>query len=156
METKLKGQGWLALFASVVAMLFTCGGLRAQAPTAGLVYHPGDTVRVVVSFKAPIALDGGTFYFQLTGELHNDQQGFARDFGGSGFKKLSDTEYEVSGEVSAALASGTWRLGILDMRTQGVTKRYTYPSDFTSEVTIRIENPKRVEFPAIKDVRVQP
>ena len=142
------------LLALVVA-LWTCAA-SAQAPEVGTVYKPGDTVRIVVSFKTPVSLDGGQFYFYLKGDPQENQKGFATEFGGSKFTKLSDAEYEIAGAVSAAFASGEWQLRIVDAASSGVRRRYNFGAEFTKEVVIRIVNPKHVRFPEIKDVTVKP
>src|ERR1700677_2361379 len=124
----------------IVAMTVATAMARAQAPEVGLVYHPGDKVRVAFSFKEPFHLEGGRFYFQLQGVLQSGQPGFSDAFQGSELKKISDTEYEFAGQISEATASGTWHLGFIDASVQGVSKRYNFGTDFKNDVTIRIEN----------------
>ncbi len=142
------------LLALVVA-LWTCAA-SAQAPEVGTVYKPGDTVRIVVSFKTPVSLDGGQFYFYLKGDPQENQKGFATEFGGSQFTMLSDSEYEIAGTVTNNLASGQWQLRVIDVGSQGARRRYQFGADFGNEVLIRIVNPKHVRFPEIKDVTVKP
>jgi hypothetical protein len=143
--------------ALIAAVLLACTALNGQAPAVGVVYHPGDAVHIIVSFKSPVTLTNGRFLFVLNGAPHADQQGFEAQFGGTDFKRLSETEYEVSGDVSPIMASGGYRLEVLYMTMQGVTKLYNRDPDLAgNEITIRIENAKHIEFPGIKDVRVQP
>ncbi len=136
-------------------VVFT-GLAHAQAPDVGTVYKPGDTVRIVVSFKTPVTLDGGQFYFYLKGDPQENQKGFATEFGGGQFTELSDTEYEIAGTVSDTLASGEWQLRIIDAVSTGARRRYNFGTEFSKEVVIRIVNPKHVRFPEIKDVTVKP
>jgi hypothetical protein len=149
------GKLWLAVML-IVALTIATGIASAQAPEVTLVYHPGDSVRVAVSFKEPVHLEGGRFYFQLQGALQSGQPGFGDAFQGSELKKISDTEYEFAGQIPEVTASGTWRLGFIDASMQGVSKRYNFGTDFKKDVTIRIENPRHVQFPEIKDVGVRP
>ncbi len=140
----------------VVALVLGVSAEASWAQEPELVFKPGDTVRVVVAFKTPIALDGGGFFFYLQGDPQEPQRTFATEFGGSQFAKISDNEYEIAGTVREEFASGRWQLRIIDVAAGGVRRRYNFGTDFKSELTIRIGNPKHVRFPEIKDVTLKP
>jgi hypothetical protein len=54
------------------------------------------------------------------------------------------------------LHRGMWRLEIIDVFSAGVMNRYNFGKEFQKEVVVRIENPRHVRFPEIKDVTLQP
>src|SRR5712692_1175497 len=93
----------------------------AQEPA--VFYKPGDTVRIVVSFKSPVSLSEGRFFFRLQDKLQETQHGFQTEFNGGQFSKSTDAEYEVSGVVGENIASGMWRLEIIDVFSAGVMNR---------------------------------
>ena len=139
----------------VVFILMVCAmGVVAQEPA--LVFKPGDTVRLMVIFKTPVSLSHGSFEFQLTGQRQNPQQEFLPYFGGNNLAESSKTEYEISGKLGENVATGEYRLHVISVKSEGVQKTYQRGKDFQSEIVIRINNPKHVLFPGIKDVTVQP
>ncbi len=138
----------------LAVVLFSAAVLAAQEPE--VVFRPGDTVRIVVTFKSPVNLDSGACFFRFRGELQENQRGFGTEFGLHQLARISDTEYEFSGTVPPTSASGRWRLEIIDPSSEGVARRYQFGQGFNKEVVIRIVNPKHVQFPDIEDVTVKP
>lgn len=151
-----QASGYLALVLALA--LASGGGVVSSCPLqqVGLIYHPGETIHLTVAFESPVTLTAGTFYLNLVSPARADQPGFSTQLLGSDFKQLSDREYEVSGQVREDTASGTWHLTMLNVRKDGTTKSYQVGADLPDNVTLRVENSKSVQFPAIKNVRVGP
>lgn len=148
-------KAWLTL--SLVAVLtLACAAAQAQAPDVGLVFHPGDRVTIEVSLKTPFATDGGFFYFQLQGVSPSGQEGFITYFQGNDFHKVSDSTFELSGVVSDTVASGTYQLSFVQISAHDVARRYTGGTDFKNMISIKVSNPRRVEFPEIRNLTVRP
>lgn len=144
-----------AAFAILAVML--CAGLaHAQGPEVGTVYRPGDTVRIVVTLKSPLAVSRANFRFNLDGKLQPQQLGYHSYFDGSDFTKISDIEYEIAGRVTDDTASGKYKLSWFYLYSNGAEKQYVVGQDFQQVVVVRIENPAHVEFPDVKDITVKP
>jgi hypothetical protein len=137
-------------------ILVTCNVVvRGQEPAE--VRHPGDTVRIVVTFKSPVEADSVRYQFALTGQLDSRQQGFTNGFWSEGpGKKRSPTEYELTGTILGTIATGTYRLVTVRLVVNGVEKDYYLEKDFQKIVELRIDNPATVSFPEIKDLKPEP
>jgi hypothetical protein len=144
------------LFLAVATLLLAATTSNAQVPVMGLTYHPGDKVRVTVTFKAPVAASQGTVRFDLQGQPLDTQQGFPTLITGSEFKKISDTQCEISSTIPDFAASGTYRLRFVVISVGDANKSYVFGSDFTEVVSIQVADPKRVQFPEIGDITVNP
>jgi hypothetical protein len=149
-------RAWKFAVVVILACAAAAGTAKAQSPEVGVVYRPGDTIHVVVTFEKPIKVDSGGFYLQLQGALTPGQWGFATAFWGTQLAAISDREYEFSGPLSASVGSGKWLLQFVDVATGGVTRRYNFGTDFKEEIVLRIENPRHVEFPDLNSVTLRP
>ena len=126
-----------------------------SAQEASVVFHPGESVHVLVTLKAPAAFDRVVFSFGLFGQADKKQEQLGRSFQGSEFKKISDEEFEMTVKIPEHTASGPFRLNWIDIGVKDVSKQYVEVSDF-KVLTITILNPEHPEFPAIEDVRLAP
>jgi hypothetical protein len=135
-------------------VLVLSSAVTVGAQEASVVFHPGETVHILVTFKAPpVALDGAVFSFGLLTQVSKDQEALGRNFQGDQIKKITDTQFEISGKVLEHCASGTYRLNWISVTVKGTGKQYNEGSDF-KEITIAVLNPERPEFPTIDDVRI--
>jgi len=119
-----------------------------------VVFHPGETVHILVTFKTPPASIGSAVCaFGIVGQPDKKQEQLAQNIQVNQVKKVNDTQFEVSGTISEHIASGTFRLNWINIGINGVAKMYTEGTDF-KELTISILNPEHPEFPAIDAVKV--
>jgi hypothetical protein len=140
----------LALLLSIVAV-----GV-CQAQEASVVFHPGDKVHVLVNFKAPPpTLENVNVVFQLLGVVDKDQALLTTVFQGGDVKKITETQFEVTGLVAQNVASGHYRLNYIGVVSKGVGKQYNEGADF-NEVVVTVVNPEHPDFPAIANVHVAP
>lgn len=145
--------------------IFALAGLLAVAATiapaadtvdAALAYRPGDTVRVIVTFKEPIALKNVVLRFYLQGALPAGQKVFAQLFDANTVTKLSDREFELSGKIGDHVATGTYQLSFINATDDAdFTRNFSAGQDLPV-VTISVRNDRRVEFPDITGVKVAP
>jgi hypothetical protein len=134
-------------------LLLSCGSALSQQ--AMVVFHPGETVHIIVSFeKAPVGLiNNGTFVFALAEQPEHGQEALDRTIQGNQVEKISETRYEISGRIPDHAASGAFRLNWISIVIGGVGKQYTVGDDF-KPISVNVVNPERPEFPVISDVRV--
>src|SRR5262249_1183128 len=84
---------------------------KADDLTPAVVFHPGDTIHLMISFKeSGVTLDGGIARFVLRTEPRENQKAFGRLVDANHLTKLSDREYEFSGTISELVASGEYQL----------------------------------------------
>ncbi len=140
--------------AMVFLLVMACAA-TGSAQDATVVFHPGDSVHILVAFKTPSTFDGAVFSFGLIGQPDKKQEGLGLGFQGNQFKKISDTQVEITGTVPEHSASGTYRLNWINITIKAVGKQYNEGSDF-KELTITVLNPEHPEFPVIDDVRLAP
>jgi hypothetical protein len=147
--------GGLRIFA--LAGLLTVPAMIAPAadtPEATLAYRPGDTVRVVVTFKEPISLKYALVRFSLQGPLPAGQKVFTSIVDANSFTKLSDREFEMTGKVGEHVATGTYQLSLINATDDSDFTRSFGAGQDLPVVTISVRNDRRVEFPDIQTVRV--
>jgi hypothetical protein len=145
--------------------IFALAGLLAMAAViapaadtvdATLAYRPGDTVRVIVTFKEPVSLKSAMLRFYLQGALPAGQKVFAQLFDANSFTKLSDREFELTGKIGDHVATGTYQLSFINATDDAdFTRNFSAGQDLPV-VTISVRNDRRVEFPDITTVRVAP
>lgn len=121
-----------------------------------VVYHPGDTVRLVVTFKdTGVSFGDGSARFYLQGEPRDGQKAFPRQFDLNRLSKLVENEYEFSAMIGDQAAAGEYRLEWITGAANGLSRMYNLGRDFQAVITIRIENSKRVDFPDIKNIELK-
>jgi hypothetical protein len=126
-----------------------------SAQEASIVFHPRDPIHILVEFKTPPPpLQCASYYFSLMGQPGKSQQSLDQGFGGGQVRKISDTEFEISGTIPEHIASGNFRLSRINVAINDVGKQYS--QDDFKELTIAILNPERPEFPVIGDVKLVP
>jgi RNA binding exosome subunit len=114
----------------VVALATACG---VSAQEANVVFHPGDQIHILVTFKAaPASPEGGTFTFALEGQPDKAQELLNRGLYGNQIHKVSETQYEITGTIPEHVVSG----------------------HYGNELTITVINPEHPDFPAINDVKL--
>jgi len=128
---------------------------QAAAPTASIFFKPGDTVRIRVSFDKPITVENGGTYvqFALDGEPIPPQREMLRYWNFNGIAAASPTEYDFSGVVPEAIASGEYKLRFIVIQSQGASKTYNSDS-FPNQLRIAVHNEKTIRFPDIEHLRV--
>jgi hypothetical protein len=128
----------------------------ADTPEATLAYRPGDTVRVIVTFKEPISLKNAMLRFGLQGALPAGQKVFTSIFDANALVKLSDREFELTGKIGEHVATGSYQLGFISATDDAdFTRNFSAGQDLPV-ITISVRNDRRVEFPDIQTVRVAP
>jgi hypothetical protein len=126
----------------------------ADTPEATLAYRPGDTVRVIVTFKEPISLKNAMLRFNLQGALPAGQKVFTSLFDANALVKLSDREFELTGKIGEHVATGTYQLGFINATDDADFTRSFSAGQDLPVITISVRNERRVEFPDITTVRV--
>ena len=127
--------------------------LAAQEMAVGLRLHPGDPVRIAVSFKSPIMPSSAMARFELIGPIQKDQAGFNTLFDLSDIQKISDKEYELATKIPNKIATGQFRLTFIIVTIDGVSKRYNPGADF-HDVTLEVTDNERSSFPDIENVKI--
>lgn len=143
----------MSLLAIAVLTLAATG--RAQQ--AQLVFHPGDSVHILVTFKAaPKPLSSAMFHFALVGQPDKSQQKLLQSFNGNAIRSISDTQFEITGTIPEHAASGNFRLDQIQVSENGIWKPYQAGTDFAT-LTIAVSNPERdPDFPPITGVTLGP
>jgi hypothetical protein len=137
-------------------LLVVAGTAACSAQETSVVFHPGDPIHVLVNFKtAPPTLEGAVFSFNLLGNPDKQQQMLTTSFQGNQVKKITDTQFELTGTVAANSASGTYRLNWINVTIKTIGKQYNEGSDF-KDLTIAVLNPEHPEFPLIENVQLAP
>jgi len=130
-------------------------GAAADEITPAIVVHPGEPVHVLVTFKeGGVSVEGGYARFNIQTAVRDGQQSFSRQLTADNFKKLSDRQVEITATVGDKTASGDYRIDMIVGYSNGVSRTYTSGNDFEVTPAVRIENPHRIDFPNIKDVKV--
>jgi hypothetical protein len=145
--------------------IFALAGLLAMAaviapaadtPEATVAYRPGDTVRVIVTFKEPIPLKNAMLRFNLQGALPAGQKVFTPLFDANALVKLSDREFELTGKIGEHVATGTYQLSFINATDDADFTRSFSAGQDLPVITISVRNDRRVEFPDITSVKVAP
>jgi hypothetical protein len=127
-----------------------------SAQEASVVFHPGESIHVLVTLKAPPAtFDGVSFAFGMLGQPDKKQEQLGTSFQGNDFKKITDEQFEMTVTIPEHTASGTFRLSWINITVKHIAKQYQEGSDF-KVLTITILNPEHPEFPTIEDVKLAP
>jgi hypothetical protein len=144
----IKIASWLCALCASLAFTSTTLG---QAAT---VYHPGDKITYKVTFEGSNAdkLDRVILNFQTNNVTRKgqDSQPFQSWVESSGTKMVAPGAYEVSIEVPAFAASGTYQINVISTLIGAFNHqdRAGLPN-----VMLSIDNPKEVPgFPEVKSV----
>jgi len=141
---------------TVLLVFIVMCAVTAFAQEASVVFHPGESVHILVTFKTPPGtFESAAFAFGLVGKPEKAQEQLGQGFQGNQIKKVSDTQFEISGTIPDHTASGNFRLNWININIKGVGKQYNEGNDF-KELTITIINSEHPEFPAIDDVKLAP
>lgn len=117
-----------------------------------LVFHPGDTLRFVITFEREAAIDSAGVYFVLQTPIAQNQNGMQTSFwANQSTRRLSDTEWEVSGKI-AEVPSGKYDANRVDASQRGASRTYSVGNGLPKTLTIRVENPEHTNLPDIKDI----
>jgi hypothetical protein len=136
----------------VVLVLLLCGSAKAQQP----VYHPGQEIKITLTFEGP---DAGKISlvqaFLQTPDTAKNQPGFRQDMSASDSKTTKPNTFELVFKIQENQASGEYTLdqirGTID-RDAPITLYYRAPADFPVK-TFKVENPKTIVKPTV-DVKV--
>jgi len=140
-----------------IAVLMMITTARADDLASVVVFHPGETMHLVVAFKdSGITFDSVWCRFSLQGQQREGQKAFSGTMDLNRMTKIPDREreYELSGTITDQVASGDFSLEFVIGSLNGLSRRYNSGADF-SKITIRVENPKRVDFPDIKTITLK-
>jgi hypothetical protein len=140
----------------MLLLLVVVCAATVSAQESSVVFHPGESVHILVTLKSPPAtFDGVSFAFGILGQPDKKQELLGTSFQGSEFKKITDEQFEMTVTIPEHTASGTFRLSWINIAVKRVSKQYQEGSDF-KVLTITILNPEHPEFPTIDDVRLAP
>lgn len=137
-------------------LLVLCVGavFAAEIPETTIVYRPGDTLRVIATFKEPISLQFGNLRFALQGQLPEGQKAFSDFFDVASIHKLSDKEFELTGKIGENVASGTYRALIFSGTNNENLSRVFNVGATLPVITVCIRNDRRGEFSDLKSLEV--
>lgn len=140
----------------VLILVGVCIVAQAQSP----VYHPGDVIRLSVTFVGPDAdkIENIAFSGELGKQPEPSQAGFQNSFfcDMSKSKKTATNTFECSFTIPQTQANGEYSIsGIRGYAHVGDQIQLFWDSstDFPKK-TLRIENPKKFLKPSIKDVTI--
>ncbi len=142
-------------FILTVLVLVIGSNARAQSP----VYHPGDTIRVSITFEGPDAARiTSAFMVLATSEPASDNQpGFSKQCQ-SDSTAVSSTTVVLTCKILDNQASGEYKLTLIRAvinQSAPVAFEYAPPNDFRPKA-FKVENPNHVVKPTIKDVKELP
>jgi hypothetical protein len=148
MAAPLCNEGWQRLMKHVLRALILL--IAVQCFGQDLVFvqdlkRPGDPVRILVNFKTPIVLKGGTAILQREGregECHLPQVNPLKgEIVCTKIEKITNTEYLFSGVVENN-STGWYKLTKVVAQSGDKEKEYLWGHDFHDKVRILIKNPK--------------
>jgi len=129
---------------------------NAQTP----VYHPGQTLRITITFEGPDAnkVTGAAMSLNTSSSSLPAQSGFLGSIYSGDSKQTAPNTFEISYQIPSTQATGDYALNQLRafVKVNGndqVTMFYQASTDFPSR-TFKIDNPATVDKPKIKDVMV--
>jgi hypothetical protein len=150
---KFREAVYCRVWAFAVFVLLLSSSVKAQAP----IYHPGDVIKIAVTFDGPDAGKISLAQISLSvPKLSQGQEGFKTDIFPGESKQAGQNTFEVSYKIPENQASGEYQLGQIRAtisQEAPITFFYNAPADFQPK-TFTIDNPKTVIKPAIKDVKV--
>jgi hypothetical protein len=144
---------------NVMAVVVVAASFVSAQEAASVSQHfkPGDALHYYVSFEDKGKLTGVSMLFQIAGQPKPNQTGFQTSFPVSEVKEFSPGVVEVNGTVPMNSASGSYQLAWVDVTVPpGLSKRYSYPTDFKENITLDIVNNASVNFPKIKSITPNP
>jgi hypothetical protein len=138
---------------AVLVMLFSSSA-KAQTPT----YHPGQTIRISVTFEGPDAgkIAQATMNWS-TPSLAANQPAFSQSMYSSESRQTAPNTFEVSFKIPETQATGEYALDQLRGSTSApVSVVFFYgPADFPVRKA-KVENSNALTKPTIKDVKELP
>jgi sporulation-control protein spo0M len=145
----------MSLFMVLAAVLF-CGSAKAQAPAA-TEYHPGDTLKISVTFEGGDTdkITAVSMYL-VNSKPPVDQPGFQSDVRSRDSKQISPNTFEISYTIPENIASGEYHLNDITASFFKAADRVNLsygPSEFPAKA-FTIKNSKTLVKPKIKDVRM--
>lgn len=141
----------------IVALLvfLFAGATQAQTPVP-VVYHPGQTITVTVTFEGKDADKIVSAAMNMTiPEQPKDQAGFQNSFYSPASKNVGPNKFEISFTIPDLQASGDYKLDQIRAFAgpgSSIVLYYNPPVDFTTKI-FRIENSAKFDKPKIKDVQ---
>jgi hypothetical protein len=144
---------------ALATILMALGSVAsAQTPPPPLIYHPGDVIRVSITFAGSDAakISRVTMSMSSSAPVQPGQVGFMKSFGSGAFKKTTPDTFEISYTIPTNQASGEYRLIEIDTTIdQEAPINFSYGSPDSFPVrTFKIENPKTIVKPTITAVSV--
>lgn len=127
----------------------------ADGPQPTVTFHPGETAHVIVTYKEPIALQGGMVRFGLQTPVPGDQKEFDVMMIATALKRVSDRSFEMDVKVGPHVATGTYKLNLINATTeQGLFRGFWPEKDFTP-ITIYVINDGKADFPGLQSVQLE-
>jgi hypothetical protein len=135
--------------------------LSLAATAQGPVYHPGQTIRISITFDGPDAKKIDRVAMSLSSAASPSQPGFRTEIYSEDSKKTSPATFEVSYAIPDIQGSGDYQLNQIrvfaSVETGGpqITLYYNSPTEFPAR-TFKIDNSNTLIKPTIKDVKELP
>jgi hypothetical protein len=148
------GTARVVLLCLIASFFIAAATADDVAPT--IVYHPGDTIHLLTSFKdVGVTFDSMMSRFSLQGQQRDGQKAFSTIIDQNRLTKISEHDYELSGTVTDQIASGDYQLQMIIGSAKDLSHQYRFGTDFQTKILIHIENPIRLDFPEIKGVSLK-
>jgi hypothetical protein len=136
----------------VVLVLVFNNSAKAQGP----VYHPGQTIRISVTFEGPDAGKVDAARMDLsTPKCSDSQPNFNPSIYSGDSKPAGRNTFEVAYKITDTQCSGDYTLIQLRAGIGAIEVIYKSPADFTAKA-FKIDNPNTLVKPQIKDVKEFP
>lgn len=152
----------LACFTALALLFLFAGVVKAQTAEPEkkpVVYHPGQTIAVVVTFEGKdadqITSAAMSIAFRAS-EPPKDQSGFSTQIYQSSANKVGPNQFKIEFKIPDTQATGDYELNqirAIVFPANSVVLFYNAPADFSPR-GFRVENPKTFDKPKIKDVQV--
>lgn len=142
------------LAALTVLVLLANSNANAQTP----VYHPGQKLIITISFDGPDAdkVTAADFNFGLPGGSTPSQPGFsAAMFSNNSKPAAAPHTFEVTFDIPDNQASGEYHLSQIRAAFNSPSVALTYSGDELPARVAKIENPRTLTKPKLKDVEVK-
>jgi hypothetical protein len=145
------------VWASMILIATLAAGLQAQTLQSVTVEsHPGETVRLLLSFDGPVELTGASANFSLM-KLNNEAQTrWPKAFNIGRLKPATEskTKWELTGEIPAYTASGVYHLIWVSLNVADLAKSYDWPIPGHPPIDLTVVNDRKDPMRPLTDVQL--
>jgi hypothetical protein len=141
-------------FTPIILALVLNLSAHAQTP----VYHPGQKLIIKISFDGPDAdkITGADFNFGLPGGSAPSQPGFSNAmFSNESKPTTAPHTFEITFNIPDIQASGEYHLSQIRATFNSPSVTLLYSGDELPARVVKIDNPKTLTKPKLKDVEVR-